>query len=119
MHELRFLFSDVDLALGYFTVSRMPFRGDRGRRDGHGAGLAQPEDSMGSGSAQGQDQDQGVTQEQFAQLMAMMAQVVQALVPPVRALPPPPPPHSESEQHSWADPHDQRRDQTEQIVPLE
>ena len=84
-------------------------RGGRGHGDGRRAGSAHPEDRVGSSSAQGWDQDQGVTEAQFAHLMAMIAQVVQALMPPVRAAPPPPPPHSESEQHSRADLHDQRR----------
>ena len=66
MHELRFLVRNFSLALGCSAVSRMTSRGLEvavvaGAATGHGVGprvgSAQPEDRVGSGSAQGQDQD--------------------------------------------------------------
>ena len=80
-------------------ASRGGNRGGRGRRDGRAARSSQPEDSVDSGPPQGQDA--GVTRAEFMQMMGMMAQIVQALVPPFRAVPvAAAPPHpEESEQH--------------------
>ena len=89
---------------------------DVARRDGRAARSSQPEDSMDSGSPQ--RQDPGVTRAEFMQMMGMMAQIVQALVPPVWAVPVAAPPHPEgSEQHSRAEPQEQGDQQTEQSVP--
>ena len=121
MHDLRFCHDFDFSALGYSAVSRMASqggnRGGHGCRDGRAASSSQPEDSVDSGLPQ--RQDPGVTRAEFLQMMGMMAQIVQALVPPVRAVPvAAAPPHpEESEQHSRAEARVEGEQQTEQSVP--